>query len=262
MERYLKTNNKVALKSPDHLNPWGTKRDLSRQLRFESKLCKYMEFKKFNSILDLGCSGGAFISNMHNLGYLAIGLEGSDFSMKNRRGPWAYLSNFVLFTCDITKPFKIFTESSSKNYKTDVITSFEVLEHLKEKEIEQLFKNIENHSHKNTKLIFSISTNDDYVNGVNLHQTVKPKDWWIKKFKNLGYIECSKSQTYFNGQYLRGNKFNAIGSFELVLKHEKDKDNEFPKLNILDKIYDYYAGSKIQKIIYKLVHSDSLYNSY
>ena len=106
-KRRINTEYPIAYESPDHQNPWGTKRDLSRQLRFESKLCKLMLRNNFSKLLDLGCSGGAYISNMHNLGFLAIGLEGSDFSKKNKRGPWAYLSDHVLHTCDITKPFQI-----------------------------------------------------------------------------------------------------------------------------------------------------------
>ena len=51
MNRTVKTNYPVAFDSPDHINPWGTKKDLSRQLRFENKLYQYMEYKKFNKIM-------------------------------------------------------------------------------------------------------------------------------------------------------------------------------------------------------------------
>ena len=259
-DREIITNFPIAYESPDHLNPWGTKRDLSRQLRFESKLYKFMEHKKFNNILDLGCSGGAYICNMHDLGFFAIGLEGSDFSKKYKRGPWAYLSDYVLFTCDITKPFEIIKEKKLANM--DIISSFEVLEHLKENQIVSLFENINTHSHQNTRLIFSIALSDDIIDGVNLHQTVKPKSWWIEKFSNLGWVQCKYSMKFFNGQYLRGKRFGSPDSFEVILKKKECDDEDFPKLNFIDRIIDLISGSKLQKALFKIVHGDSTYNSY
>lgn len=259
MKLIFNTDYPIAYESPDHINPWGTKRDLSRQLRFEKKLTYYMQFKIFNNILDLGCSGGAFISAMHDLGFQSIGIEGSDFSKKNNRGPWAFLSNFVLFTGDITKPFQIRISDEKKNVEFDIITAFEVLEHLKEDQIESLFSNIELHSSINTRLIFSISQSDDFINGVNLHQTVKKEEWWIAKFERLGWVKCNLSMLYFNKHYLRGKHFGAPSSFEVVLKKINSKDDNIPKLSFFSKLLDYYSGSKLQRIFYTIVHGHSSY---
>ena len=86
MNRTVKTNYPVAFDSPDHINPWGTKKDLSRQLRFENKLYQYMEYKKFNKIMDLGCAGGAFISSMNDLGFLLLGLREVIFLKRTKEG--------------------------------------------------------------------------------------------------------------------------------------------------------------------------------
>ena len=262
MNRYVKTKFPIAYESPDHLIPWGTKRDLSRQLRFESKLITYMQHKNYSSILDLGCSGGAFICNMHNLGFLAFGLEGSDYSKINRRGPWAYLANHVLFTADITKDFEISVSNEKSAQVFEIITSFEVLEHLKEDQLETLFKNIKSCSGENTRLIFSVSMDDDIIDGINLHQTVKPRKWWISKFENFGWVECKPSMQYFNGQYLRGERFGAGSSFEVVLRKPGCKDINVPKLSFFGRILDMNSGSKFQRLLFKLVHGDSVYNSY
>lgn len=262
MNRTVKTNYPVAFDSPDHINPWGTKKDLSRQLRFENKLYQYMEYKKFNKIMDLGCAGGAFISSMNDLGFFAVGLEGSDFSKKNKRGPWAYLSNFVLFTCDITKPFDVCANENEEKQLFDIITSFEVLEHLQEKQIKLLFLNINNHSHDKTKLILSVSSDNDFVNGVNLHQTVKPKNWWISKFNELGWEECKLSMQYFNSQYLRGKRFDTKSNFRVVLKKKNCVDKDIPKLSLLGYMLDSISESKLQKFLFRIVHGDSTYNSY
>ena len=221
-----------------------------------------MEYKNFTSILDLGCSGGAFISNMHNLGFLAFGIEGSDYSKINRRGPWAYLTDHVLFTADITRDFEIFVSKEKSVKVCDIITSFEVLEHLKENQFETLFKNINNHSGQNTRLIFSVSMDDDIINGVNLHQTVKPRKWWIAKFKHFGWVVCEPSMKWFNGQYLRGENFGASKSFEVVLRKLDCNDTNVPKLGLIGRIQDMNSGSKFQKILYKLAHGDSIHNSY
>jgi hypothetical protein len=258
MKRLVKTDFPVAFDSPDHLIPYGTKKDLSRQPRFEVKLISYMNYKEFNKILDLGCSGGAYISNMHDLGFYAIGLEGSDYSKINKRGPWAYLADFALFTADITKPFEIISNTKNLVDQFDIITSFEVFEHLKENEIDNLFQNIKIHTHKNSRLILSISTNDSFYKGVNLHQTVKSKNWWLSKFSTLGWEECKLSMKFFNGQYLRGNRFNAKDSFEVVLKKIECQDKKIPKISIWNKLVDLNSGSKLQKILYKFVHGDNI----
>lgn len=256
MKRIVKTDFPIAYDSPDHIKPYGARKDLSRQKRFEAKLINYMWYKEFTKILDLGCSSGAYISNMHDIGFFAIGLEGSDYSKINKRGPWAYLADFVLFTTDITKPFEIILNEKKSVEKFDIITSFEVFEHLKENDIESLFKNIKKHTHFNSRLILSISTEDDFYEGLNLHQTVKSQDWWMTKFLSLGWHECKLSKKYFNGQYLRGKRFNAKNSFEVVLKKIDCQDNKVPQIGIFSKLLDLNSGSIFQKILYKIVHGD------
>jgi hypothetical protein len=54
--------------------------------------------------MDLGCSGGGIILDALLRGHMAIGLEGSDVSLKQQRAEWRVIPNH-LFTCDITKPF-------------------------------------------------------------------------------------------------------------------------------------------------------------
>lgn len=55
----VETDYPVALDSPDHIIPWGTARDNSSNLRFNSKLYRLFDFtNRYPKVLDLGCSGG------------------------------------------------------------------------------------------------------------------------------------------------------------------------------------------------------------
>ena len=110
-----------------------------------------------------------------------------------------------------------------------IFTSFEVFEHLKENEIDNLFQNIKIHTHKNSRLILSISTNDSFYKGVNLHQTVKSKNWWLSKFSTLGWEECKLSMKFFNGQYLRGIVSMQKIHLKLFLKRLSAKIKKFQK---------------------------------
>jgi 2-polyprenyl-3-methyl-5-hydroxy-6-metoxy-1,4-benzoquinol methylase len=73
------TEHKVATESPDHLFPWGTARDNTTDLGFIDEIENY--FNKKIKTLDIGCSGGQLTIDFHNRGHLAIGIEGSDFSL-------------------------------------------------------------------------------------------------------------------------------------------------------------------------------------
>jgi len=51
------TDHRLALDSRDHLVPWGTARDNSRNERFNAKLVSLIPNARL-TLLDLGCSGG------------------------------------------------------------------------------------------------------------------------------------------------------------------------------------------------------------
>jgi len=245
------TEHEVAWDSPDHIVPWGTRRDSTRQLRFQQKLVFLMKENDFSSILDLGCAGGGYISDMYDFGFNAVGIEGSDFSKKRNRAEWARLKDKCLFTADITKKFRIQNDDEIKKF--DIITSFEVLEHIKEEDLCGLFRNISDHTSDHALLILSVTTCDDMKNGINLHQTVHPKAWWLKKFNEFGWTENHELINYFNRQYLRGKRFGAPISFEVVLNKkstsEKPFQYKFAKPNLKSKLIDLYHGSKLHKLI-------------
>src|SRR5687768_8745426 len=141
----LETAHPVAFESPDHLIPRGTKADNSTNKKFVSHMAELLSREKpgQHGLLDLGCSGGQLVADFRELGWLAVGLEGSDYSLKHGRANWPALGGTNLFTCDITKPFQIKTHG--RPAKFDLITLWEVLEHIPERDLPQLFSNILNH---------------------------------------------------------------------------------------------------------------------
>ena len=175
----VETDFPVAYDSPDHLAPWGTSRDNSKNIRFNKKLYKLFEaLPRPLRVLDLGCSGGGFVRDCLNDGCIAVGLEGSDFSLRMSRAEWALIGEKFLFTADITKPFKILmndNQSGSARLTFDVITSWDVLEHIEGGHLAAVCQNLMDSLNDDGICVFSISNSSDIIRGVELHQTIQPQ---------------------------------------------------------------------------------------
>lgn len=242
----LECKKPIADDSPDHIQPYGTKNN-SRNIRFNRKLDKL--YKKPISILDLGCAGGAFVKDCIDEGDMAIGLEGSDYSKKNKKAEWTTIPD-SLFTCDITKNFNVY--EGKKRFRFNVITAWEVMEHIKEEDLDALIKNIVNHMADDCLVIMSIANFSDIQNGIELHQTQKPKDWWIDKFSRYGLVYRPEYLAYFNTQYIRG-KYEFENNFHLILSKRDSVTPIPPRLSIIDKVIDRWKGSVIyNEIAYRI----------
>jgi SAM-dependent methyltransferase len=172
----INTEHPIAYESPDHIMPWGTMRDNSTNEEFIKQTEQWFSNKKIN-VLDIGCSGGQMIVDYHNRGHLAIGVEGSDYSVKHQRANWPAYHNKNLFTADATKPFS-FEFITSDPIKFDLITAWELIEHIHPNDLNALFKNIYNNLNANGIFVASISTNTDVIDGVVLHQSVFQQHQW------------------------------------------------------------------------------------
>lgn len=192
---HLETKNPVAFESPDHKIPWGTMRDNSTHKSFVSFMARRIQSEQPRNTLlgalDLGCSGGQLIKDFSDLGWLAVGLEGSDFSLKHKRANWPALAGKNLFTCDITKPFKITNEGQPAKFH--LVTMWEVLEHIKESDLKQLFDNITNHMASGGYFVASTTSGPDIHDGVDLHQTKWPnaqwKQWITANYPDLQVVD-------------------------------------------------------------------------
>lgn len=202
------TDTPVALTSPDHIEPWGTARDNNSNLDYIQEIENL--FKKPVKVMDLGCSGGQLIKDFLDSGNIAIGLEGSDYSVKNQRVNWPELHNKNLFTCDISKPFQVLY--NDQPYKCNCISAWEVIEHLTKEGLDIMFKNIINHLEDNGFFVGTISVKPEIINGVILHQTVMPESEWKEFLKEYFIVE---------DYHLKHRVRNDDGSFLVKLTKKK-----------------------------------------
>jgi hypothetical protein len=217
------TRKPVAIDSPDHLEPHGTAHDNSVNLSFNVKLGHWLSMHRLR-VLDLGCAGGGFVKSILDDGGFAVGIEGSDYSKIRRRAEWATIPD-NLFTADITEPFQIMElERDNRWYPAvfNVITAWEVLEHIPADRLTDVAGNIKRHLTRRGVVIMSISPNQDVVRGVSLHQTVAPRDWWIRKFWDLGFRQHDDMLSYFGRNWVRSEP-NAPRSFHLVMTRTRDR---------------------------------------
>lgn len=186
----LITDYPVAYESNDYLVPHGTIRDNTRFPQFVEK-CENVLKKQEISFLDLGCSGGGMVLEAALKGHFSMGLEGADISKIQQRAEWRLLGD-NLQTCDITKPFQILDLNSNLCYKFDIITAWEVLEHIAESDLPQLFQNIKNHLSNEGRFIASIANFDDIdpATGINWHVTLHNYEWWRKKVESFDLEIC------------------------------------------------------------------------
>jgi len=176
------TEHPVAFKSPDHLAPFGTMYDNSTNRGFILLLNEIVRQKGFGvdgpAYMDLGCSGGQLVKDFIDLNWTAVGLEGSDYSLKHRRANWKTLAGKNLFTCDLTKPFQV--QRNGQPLKFNLITAWEVMEHIHPNDLDQVFGNIRSHLAEGGYFIASTASYSSIQDGIELHQTRMTNSEWRK----------------------------------------------------------------------------------
>lgn len=201
----VETNKPVAVDSSDHQWPRGTLYDNSKNRNFNLKSYYLFRHQPNLRVMDLGCSGGGMVRSFLEDGHTAIGLEGSDVSKKLRSAEWDTCP-LHLFTCDITSPFKVKRTANDTQEQFDLITSWEVLEHIPENRVDMLIENIAEHLRKGGVFVGSVATFLDFDpnTGANYHVTLKPKEWWLERFARKGLTEVP-DHPYKAEDFVRGN---------------------------------------------------------
>ena len=150
----IQTDFPVATDSLDHQHPHGTGWDNSVHAPFNAKILQRWPNAR---LLDIGCAGGGLVKSIIDDGGFAVGVEGSDFS-KNQvppRAEWATIPG-NLFTTDATKPFTILDDDTQIMF--DVITCWEVMEHIAKDDIGGVLGNVANHLTPDGRFITSINS--------------------------------------------------------------------------------------------------------
>lgn len=186
----LKTNHPIAEESDDHLFPLGAKNDNTRCPRFVHA-CEALFPDRRLTVLDLGCSGGGCVLDFAMRGHRSVGLEGSDVPRRSLRAEWRVIPD-RLHTCDITQPFTLHdsdTPESDGPVLFDVITAWEVLEHIPAEHVPGIFSNVRRHLAPQGVFCASVATFPctDANTGAVYHTTVQPEAWWMDRALECGF---------------------------------------------------------------------------
>lgn len=150
---------------------WYGKSDHGKN--FMPKLKKY----KFDSLLDVGTGKGVFPTTVIE-NKLCKTVHGIDIakSVKQKTNGWIFKQAPAHML-----PYK--------NKEFDVITCFDVLEHLIEEDVETALSEFARVAKKIVVLSVCFRKSINEVNGENLHATIKPQNWWMDKFSKVGKVE-------------------------------------------------------------------------
>lgn len=252
MRIFVKTDHPIAADSLDHTQPRGAALDNSRNRRFNWKLyALHPSLDRPMRVLDLGCSGGGFVRDCLYDGRLAVGIEGSDYAANWGRAEWPLLEGKYLFTADIARPFEVVNADRRAGERVlfDVVTLWEVLEHIKERDLPALFQNIRSHLMPGGLVIASISS-EPLVH----HQTVQDLSWWTAAFRAQGLQPIDGYVGYFATQFIRGPKHGAVGSFHVVATNDATRAPKVPRTRLISRALDLlWYGSRPYRSIRHLL---------
>lgn len=133
---------------------------------------KFLELTEPGTVIDFGCGTGRASIELARHGYSPFLV---DFA-ENCRDEEAMRFPFV--ACDLTKPMYV---RAQYGYCVDV------MEHIPPGDVDAVIRNIMASA---PVTFFQISTLPDYCGaliGATLHNTVRPHDWWRRKFSDLGF---------------------------------------------------------------------------
>lgn len=223
----LITDFEVAVDSPDHLYPQGTKNILGGPYYewadghnpFVDEVVDYFK-KPTLRVLDLGAASGYLVSDFLSRGCQTVGLEGSNWPILNKVCNWEKFENKNLFTCDISKPFQLF--ESDVEAKFDLINAWEVIEHIAPEDLPTFADNVYKHLSDEGIFVFSLSpwfepSKIDPKINLHLSYQINKKAQWkeiFNKFEFVGPLSEKYDSGYhyiFNNRY-RGKVRQAEGS--------------------------------------------------
>lgn len=174
-----------------------------RNHRFNDKVYQLLNKNLF--YMDIGTGWGGVVEDFINDGHMAVGIDGFYVYEKYLPYLWEKYLNTNFFLTNAAKPFHILWNDERVYF--DVITSFEFQEHLFENDQDIYIKNVYNNLKKDGYYICGISYSEQGG-----HVTVRDRAWWIKKFNEHKFNECSELYEYFGNDFVHflGNSHYLI----------------------------------------------------
>lgn len=205
----IRTDHPIASDSNDHLFPLGAINDNTSCPAF-LKACERIMPAELLLYLDLGCAGGQLVREFIEAGNVAFGVDGAAAAMREN---WAKYPDHY-FGADISHAFTIESPIGPPGMPIcfDVISAWEVPEHIPEERLPQFFQNVRTHLKETGLFVSTISTVACEVNGHVYHRTIHDLNWWRRSFLNNGLIPILSP--FSDHEYAR----HDTGSYPLVAR--------------------------------------------
>lgn len=207
----LITNWPVAIDSLDCQFPYGAKLNNTQSEPWWIEVEQM--FGRKISYLDLGCAGGGLVYQGLQRGHFAVGLEGCDYwsSRLDEDNPiarqWKECHGENLFFCDISRPFQICNVQTDRVeiQRFDLITAWEVFEHIPVERIDTVLQNIHEHLSDHGFFVGTVNIGNETSSGREMHVNIRPIAEWYKHFSKYFIVE----EYPFNEKVRYDNSFHV-----------------------------------------------------
>jgi hypothetical protein len=148
-----------------------------------------------------------------------VGLDGNPYFIELNRHLADFSDHFKV--ADLQRPVRLGLDGG--DLKFDLVTSFEVLEHIDESHVPTFIESMKNHLKLGGVLLCTASL----VDGLDVHVTVKTRDWWGEKFESAGFKEHERSAEIIDALTERHpSNWNGSSTNVFALVHQTDSSSE------------------------------------
>lgn len=177
------------------------------------------------TVLDAGCATGHLVAALRDLGVEAYGIDISEYAI-------SVVRDDIRPFCTVGSVAEPLPEHFPKQF--DLITSFEVLEHLTEEDGKKAISNLCTY----TDQFLFCSTPDDFVDPT--HINVRPREYWANIFAQCGFFNnLSYLPTYIVAYavcFKRGTDWRTqLMDYEKYIAHQGDINRAECEKAIADK---------------------------
>lgn len=136
------------------------------------------------SVLELGCGSGHMRRYLSAFGcHRYLGIDGNPIPFVH--SPYILKERDHFRLLDLQQPIDL-------QSIFDVVCTFEVLEHIREDRLDAVLETIRRHLGPTSIFLGTASLQDS----MDVHVTVKPREWWLDRFRGHGLRPCARHEEY------------------------------------------------------------------